>query len=111
MKLRLLIVILSATCATHTQSVRAVPVHLNAIASIPNAIQFFCMHNYENQACLKDCVALRHALASYPLERLGAWSFLLVPTDDWREMMRGLHLNPDYGICEFVRVSGSVLMS
>ncbi len=94
MKSRLLIVILSAACAASTQTVRAVPVHLEAIASIPNAIQFFCMHDYENQACLKDCVALRHALASYPLERLGAWSFLLVPTDDWRKMMRGLHLNP-----------------
>jgi hypothetical protein len=53
-KSRLLIVILSAACAASTQTVRAVPVHLEAIASIPEGIQFFCMHNYENQACLKD---------------------------------------------------------
>jgi len=93
-KSRLLIFILSAACAAQTQTVRAVPVHLDAIASIPNAIQFFCTHNYDSQACLKDSVVLRHALASYPLERLGAWSFLLVPADDWRTLMRGLHLNP-----------------
>ena len=94
MKLRLLIVILSATCATHTQSVRAVPVHLDATASIPSAIHFFCTNSYDSQACLKDSVALRYALASYPLKRLGTWSFLLVPVDDWRTLMRGLHLDP-----------------
>ena len=94
MKSSLLIVILSAACAASTLTLRVVPVHLDAIASIPNAIEFFCTHNYENQACLKDSVALRHALAPYPLERLGAWSFLLVPTDDWRTIVRGLRLNP-----------------
>jgi hypothetical protein len=94
MKSTLLIAILSAACAAQTQTVRAVPVHLDAIASIPNAIQFFCTHNYDSQACMKDSVALRHALAPYSLERLGTWSFLLVPADDWRTLVRGLRQNP-----------------
>ena len=94
MKLSLLIATLLAACAAQTQSVRVVPVHLDAIASIPNRIQFFCTHNYDSRACLKDSVALRHVLAPYPLERLGTWSFLLVPTDDWRALVRGLRENP-----------------
>jgi hypothetical protein len=93
-KLSLLIATLLAAGAAQTQTVRVVPVHLDAIASIPNKIQFFCTHNYDNQACLKDSVALRDALAPYPLARLGTWSFLLVPADDWRTLLRDLHLNP-----------------
>jgi hypothetical protein len=93
-KLSLLIATLLAACAAQTQRVRVVPVHQDAIASIPNRIRFFCTHNYDSPACLKDSAALRHALASYPLERLGRWSFLLVPADDWRTLVRGLHQNP-----------------
>jgi hypothetical protein len=93
-KSSLLIAILSAACAAQTQTVGVVPVHVDATASIPHAVQFFCMHNYNSQACRKDSVALRHALAPYPLERLGTWSFLLVPADDWRTLLRGLRLNP-----------------
>jgi len=93
-KLSLLIATLLAACAAQTQSVRAIPVHQDAIASIPKTIQFFCTNDYDSPACLKDSVALRHALAPYPVERLGTWSFLLVPADDWRTLVLGLHGNP-----------------
>jgi hypothetical protein len=93
-KLSLLIATLLAACAAQTQSVRVVPAHQDAIAFIPNRIQLFCTHNYDSPACLKDSVALRHALAPYPVERLGTWSFLLVPADDWRTLVLGLHGNP-----------------
>ena len=45
-KSSLLIVFLSAACAAQTLTLRIVPAHLDAIASIPNAIEFFCTHNY-----------------------------------------------------------------
>jgi hypothetical protein len=93
-KLSLLIAILCAACAAQTPTVSIVPVDLDATVSIPKAIRFFCTHNYDSQACRKDSVALRDALAPYPLERLGTWSFLLVPADDWRTLHRGLHGNP-----------------
>jgi hypothetical protein len=102
-KLSLLIATLLAACAAQTQRVRVVPVHQDAIASIPNRIQFFCTHNYDGPACLKDSVALRHALAPYPLERLGTWSFLLVPADDWRTLLGGLRqksLSPAFSIID-----------
>jgi hypothetical protein len=94
MKLSLLIAILSATCVAQTETVRVVPVRLDSMESFPNAIQFLCTHNYDSHACVKDSVALRHALAPYPLGRLGIWSFLLVPADDWRTLVRGLRQNP-----------------
>lgn len=94
MKSSLLIAILSAACAAQTQTVGIVPVHLDATVSIPKTIRFFCTRNYDRKACVNDSVALRHALSPYPLERIGTWSFVLVPTDDWRALVRGLRGNP-----------------
>ena len=94
MKLSLLIAILSAACAAQTQTLRVVPVHLDATVPIPKTIQFFCTQDYDRHACVNDSLALRHALASYPLERLGTWSFVLVPADDWRAIVGGLRGNP-----------------
>ena len=94
MKSSLLIAILSAACAAQTPTLRVVPVHLDATVSIPKTIQFFCTQDYDREACLKDSIALRHALAPYPLDQLGAWSFVLAPSDDWRNLVRSLGGNP-----------------
>jgi hypothetical protein len=93
-KSSLLIAILSAVCAAQTQTLRVVPVHLDATLSIPKTIQFFCTQDYDRQACLKDSVALRHALASYPLDQLGTWSFVLVQSGDWKNLVHGLGGDP-----------------
>ena len=89
MKLSLLIAVLFAACTAQTQTLQVVPVHLDATVPIPKTIQFFCTEDYDRRACVNDSLALRHALASYPLERLGTWSFVLVPADDWRDLREG----------------------
>ena len=94
MKSSLLIAILSAACTAQTQTLGIVPVHLDATISIPKTIRFFCTQHYERHTCVNDSLALRHALASYPSERLGTWSFVLVPADSWRTLVHGLRLNP-----------------
>jgi hypothetical protein len=38
---------------------------------------------------VKDASALRQALAPYPIQLLGPWSFVLVPADDWKALVRG----------------------
>ena len=38
---------------------------------------------------MKDATALRQAMATYPTQLLGAWSFVLVPADDWKALVRG----------------------
>jgi len=93
-KSRLLIAILSAACAAQTPTLRVVPVRLDATVSIPKTIQFFCTQDYDREACLKDSIALRYALAPYPLDQLGAWSFVLAPSDDWKNLIRNLGGNP-----------------
>jgi hypothetical protein len=94
MKLSLLISVLFTACTAQTQTLRVVPVHLDATGLIPKTIQFLCTQDYDQQACVNDSLVLRHALAPYPLERLGTWSFVLVPADDWRALVRGLRGNP-----------------
>jgi hypothetical protein len=94
MKLSLLLAILLTACTAQTQTLRVVPVHLDTTVSIPKTIQFFCTKDYDKQSCVNDSHALRHALASYPLERLGTWSFVVVPADDWRAIVSGLRGNP-----------------
>ena len=94
MKSSLLIAILSAACAAQTETLSVVPVHLDATVSIPKAIQFFCTKDYDRQDCLKDSIALRHALAPYPLNRLGAWSFVLAPSYGWKNLVHSLGGNP-----------------
>ena len=94
MKLSLLIAVLFAACTAQTQTLRVVPVHLDATVPTPKTIQFFCTQNYDRRACLEDSIALRQVLAVYPLNRLGAWSFIVVPSDDWKSLIRSLGGDP-----------------
>ena len=103
MKLSLLIAVMFAACTAQTQTLRVVPVHLDTTVPTPKIIQFFCTQSYDQQACLKDCVALRQALAAYPLDRLGAWSFVVVPSGDWQNLVRSLGgdpISPAFSIIE-----------
>lgn len=104
MKLSLLIAILYAACAAKAQTLRVVPVHLDATVPIPKTIQFFCTQDYDRHACANDSLALRYALASYPLERLGTWSFVLVPAGEWRNLRAGHpqwnYVSPAFSVIE-----------
>ena len=102
MKSSLLMAVLLAACAAQTQTLRIVPVHLDATVAFPKTIGFFCSQDYRQQACLRDAITLRLALAAYPLERVGTWSFVLVPTDDWKEFVPsvGDPVSPAFSIVE-----------
>ena len=94
MKLSLLIAVLFTACMAQTQTLRVVPVHLDATVSIPKTIQFFCTQDYDRQACVNDSIALRLALAPYPLDQVGAWSFVLASSGDWKNLVHGLGGDP-----------------
>ena len=94
MKSSLLIAVLFAACAAQTQTLRVVPVHLEGTDLIPKTIQFFCTQDYDRQACLKDSIALRLALAPYPLDQVGAWSFVLASSGEWKNLVHGLGGDP-----------------
>jgi hypothetical protein len=52
------------------------------------AVVVFEGHSYNLESLL------RQALAPYPLEQLGSWSFVLVPADDWKALLQRLGGDP-----------------
>lgn len=94
MKSNLLIAVLLSACAAQTQTLRIVPAQLDANVSIPKTIRFFCTQNYDRKACLTHAVALRLSLSPFPLDRLGTWSYVLVPADSWKPLVRSLGGDP-----------------
>ena len=80
MKPSFLIAVLFAACAAQTQTLRVVPVHLEGTGQTTKSVQFFCTQDYNRDECLQHALELRRALMTYPLERLGMWSFALVPS-------------------------------
>jgi hypothetical protein len=93
-KTSVLFVVLFAACVAQSQSVRVVSVNLAATSATPKTIKFFCAQNYERRACVEDSAVLQKAVASYPVAQLGEWSFVLVPSDDWGDLVRSLGGDP-----------------
>lgn len=87
MKPSLLIAVLFAACAAQTQTLRVVPVDLEGTVQTTKNVQFFCTQDYNHDACHQHALELRRVLMSYPLERLGTWSFALVPSDKWKDLI------------------------
>ena len=103
MKTSVLFAVLLAACAAQTQNLKMIAVRFPANGSTPNMIQFLCSQKYDRTACMKDATALRQALMSYPVQLLGAWSFVLVPADDWKTLVRsqgGDSVSPAFSMLE-----------
>jgi hypothetical protein len=90
MKPSFLIAVLFAACAAQTQTLRVVPVHLVGAGQTTKSVQFFCTQDYNRDECLQHALELRRALMTYPLERLGMWSFVLVPSYKWKDLVHTL---------------------
>jgi hypothetical protein len=90
MKPSLLIAVLFTACAAQTQTLRVVAVHLEGTDHTTQTVQFFCTQDYNRGECLQHALELRRALMTYPLERLGVWSFVLVPSYNWKDLVRAL---------------------
>jgi hypothetical protein len=87
-KLTALFAVLLAAATAFSQEPKFYRVELTANDSIPATIRFFCSQGYDRGACLHDLAALRKALAPYPLQLLGEWSFYLVLAPDWKPLAR-----------------------
>jgi len=57
--------------------------------------RFVCNTGYKIAECTQQLAAVRSALAPYPLDRLGAWTWVLVKSEDWKPILRSLGGNPD----------------
>src|SRR6516164_5550165 len=87
-KKSVLIAVLFAAYAAQTQNLKMLAVRFPANGATPNNIQFLCSQKYDKTECMKDATALRKAMSPYPLQLLGPWSFVLVPADDWKALVR-----------------------
>jgi hypothetical protein len=83
-------------CGTaNSQGLRVLPVQVRGGQEFPAAIQFFCTENYRRKDCKNDIFILSQALAHYPLDKLGSWSFILASSDEWEPLMSRLRLPAD----------------
>ena len=90
MKPSFLIAVLFAACAAQTQTLRVIPAHLEGTGQTTKSVQFFCTPEYNRDECLHHALELRRVLMTYPLERLGMWSFALVPSYKWKDLVRAV---------------------
>ena len=92
MKASLLIAVLFAACAAQTQILRIVPAHLdeNEQASAQKQAprqHFACNVGYTPRECRVIATVLRKAVARYPVDTLGEWTWILVRTEDWKQLL------------------------
>ena len=57
--------------------------------------RFVCNTGYTVRDCLEEIDILKTALAPYHVERLGSWTWVLVKSADWKEILRPRALNAD----------------
>jgi len=59
------------------------------------AQHFFCNTAYTLDACHEQIATLRGVVAKFPTEALGQWTWVLVRSQDWKQIVKTLGLNPD----------------
>jgi hypothetical protein len=92
MKASLLIPVLFAACTAQTQTLRVVPAHLDetdpASAQKQAPMQHFaCNVGYTPRECQVAATVLRKTLERYHVEALGEWTWVLVRTVDWKQIL------------------------
>lgn len=64
-------------------------------ATLPQPQRFVCNTGYKLSECLQQLGILKSALAPYGAEKLGAWTWVLVKSEDWKSIVQRLGGNTD----------------
>lgn len=75
-----------------SQSIRVISVTSDPLD--PNGLRFYCAERYKAASCREDVLKLRTELRHYPAAVIGQWSFVLVPSDQWRDLVLSLGGSP-----------------
>jgi hypothetical protein len=70
--------------------------HVNALrarSTTPAGQEFFCVGPYSVPECETQTALLRAVLRKYDAERLGKWSWILIRSEDWKQIVFQLHVN------------------
>jgi hypothetical protein len=59
------------------------------------AQHFVCNIGYTQKQCEVDMAALRKALAKYPVDGLGEWTWVLVRSEDWKRILLDRGFDPN----------------
>jgi hypothetical protein len=57
--------------------------------------QFLCVAPYTGADCEKQVVTLQTRLHHYQAEKLGKWTWVLVPSADWKPILERVHMDPN----------------
>lgn len=79
--------VLDAQSASHVNALRVA-------SAMPAGQEFFCVGPYSVPECETQAAVLRAVLRKYDAERLGKWSWILVRSEDWKQFVLQLHLDP-----------------
>jgi len=80
--------IISTALPAETQT----PGNARESASTPH---FVCDTSYSQIECDREMAVLRKALAKYSVPELGEWTWVLVRSERWEQILRNKRLNPD----------------
>ena len=61
----------------------------------PNGQRFVCDLNYSQKECTRQIAVLQKAVERYPVSQLGEWTWVLLRSDDWKELLSRRRLDPD----------------
>jgi hypothetical protein len=75
---------------TQAQILRTYSVEVRIQDNFSQNIQFLCTQGYDRVKCQQDIRALRHRLTSYPVERLGPWSFAIASSWEMQSVVHDL---------------------
>jgi hypothetical protein len=85
------------TFAVQLAASQTVPLTNPSKADVPQPVpqHFVCDTGYSAQQCHEQMAVLRPLLDKYGASRLGDWTWVLVRSDDWKELQRQHRMDPD----------------
>lgn len=63
---------------------------------------FVCNAGYTPQECQAATAVLRRAQAGYPIDALGEWTWVLVRTVDWKQILSDRKLDPNHPVFSYL---------
>jgi hypothetical protein len=95
-KMPMMLVCLLALALPRVLEAQSAP-HLDGLrmrVDTPAGQEFFCVGRYTVAECQVQTGLLRAVLQKYDAEKLGRWTWVLIRSDDWRQLVSQLHLDP-----------------
>ena len=89
------VLLLSALLLASIQARSDEELHVVRLNTASGGQGFVCVSPYTIAECERQVAILRPVLHRYHAESLGKWTWVLVRSEDWNEIVTRLHLNPN----------------